>query len=182
MNIPRILERTLDHQLGKQKVIMLYGTRRVGKTTLIQHIAEKHKNDVLLLQGEDMEVAGILKQRTIANYQRLVRSKKIIIIDEAQAVPGIGQVLKLMIDNIKGITIIATGSSSFDLVAAAGEPLVGRQLVYQLYPIAQAELAEIEDLLTTVSHLEQRLIYGSYPELWHLPTIEEQESYLKSLV
>lgn len=129
-----------------------------------------------------MHVAGILQQRTIANYQRLVRGKKIVIIDEAQAVPTIGQILKLMIDNIKGITIIATGSSSFDLVAAAGEPLVGRQLVYHLYPIAQEELSGIEDLLTTTSNLEQRLIYGSYPELWHLHTIEEKEAYLKSLV
>ncbi len=182
MNIPRTLEKTLEGQLGKQKVIMLCGTRRVGKTTLIQKIAEKHKDDVLLLLGEDMQVVSILQQRTIANYQRLVRNKKIVIIDEAQAVPGIGQVLKLMIDNIKGMTIIATGSSSLDLVNAAGEPLVGRQLVYQLYPIAQVELSAMEDLLTTTTNLEQRLIYGSYPELWQLSTIEEKENYLKSLV
>jgi uncharacterized protein len=166
--------------LGKQKVILLYGTRRVGKTTLIHTIAEKHKKDVLLLQGEDMQVTEILQQRTIANYKRLIGNKKILIIDGAQAVPGIGQKLKLMIDNIKGITIIATGSSSFDLVAAAGEPLVGRQLVYHLFPIAQVELAE--DLLTATANLEQRLVYGSYPELWHLPTNEEKEAYLKSLV
>lgn len=182
MDISRILEKTIELQIGKQKVVLLYGTRRVGKTTLVRKIAEKYKKDVLLMQGEDMEVADILRQRTIANYQRLVRGKKIIIIDEAQAVPAIGQVLKLMIDNIKGITIIVTGSSSFDLVAAAGEPLVGRQLVYQLYPIAQAELAETEDLLRTTSDLEERLIYGSYPELWHLSTAAEKESYLKSLV
>lgn len=182
MEIPRLLESILNKQLGKQKVIMLYGSRRVGKTTLIQRIAEKHKDDVLLLQGEDMQVASLLQQRTIANYRRLVGNRKIIIIDEAQAVPGIGPILKLMIDNIKGITLIATGSSSFDLVAATGEPLVGRQLVYQLYPIAQAELTGTEDLLTTQSNLEQRLIYGSYPELWHLSADEEKEAYLKSLV
>lgn len=180
MDIPRILQATLEKQLGKQKVILLYGTRRVGKTTLIHSIAEKHKEDVLLLQGEDMQVSEILQQRTIANYKRLIGNKKILIIDEAQAVPGIGQKLKLMIDNIIGITIIATGSSSFDLVAAAGEPLVGRQLVYHLFPIAQVELAE--DLLTATANLEQRLIYGSYPELWHLTTNEEKEAYLKSLV
>ncbi len=87
-----------------------------------------------------------------------------------------------MIDNIKGITIIATGSSSFDLVGAAGEPLVERQLVSPLYPIAQAELSNIENPVTTRSNLEQRSIYGSYPELWQMETSEEMEIYLKSLV
>lgn len=182
MDIPRILENTLEQQLGKQKVILLYGTRRVGKTTLIKSIAQKHRDDVLVLQGEDMQVAELLQQRTVANYQRLIGNKKILIIDEAQAIPEIGQKLKLMIDNIEGITLIATGSSRFDLVAAAGEPLVGRQLVYKLFPIAQAELAPMEDLLTTASNLEQRLIYGSYPELWHLTGNDEKETYLRSLV
>src|SRR5882724_115955 len=123
MNIPRLLERKIESQLGKQKVIMLYGTRRTGKTTIIENIAAKNGNEVLLLQGEDMQVADILQQRTVANYSQLTKGKKIIIIDEAQAVPEIGKVLKLMIDNIKGITIIATGSSSFDLVYNTGEPL-----------------------------------------------------------
>lgn len=168
--------------MGKQKVVMLYGTRRVGKTTLIQNIADEREEDVLMLQGEDIQVAEMLQQRTIANYKRLIGKKKIVIIDEAQAVPQIGPALKLMIDNIKNITIIATGSSSFDLVSAAGEPLVGRQLIYYLYPIAQVELSVVEDFLTTAYNLSDRLIYGSYPELWHLRDPEEKESYLKSLV
>jgi predicted AAA+ superfamily ATPase len=180
--IPRLLEQRIEKQIGKQKVLLLYGTRRVGKTTLIEDIANKHKPDVLLLQGEDMQVAALLQQRTIANYARLLKGKKILIIDEAQAVPDIGAILKLMIDNIKGITIIATGSSNFDLISAAGEPLVGRQLVYQLYPIAQVELSLLESVVTTASNLEYRLIYGGYPELWHLDTDEEKEEYLRSLV
>ena len=163
-------------------MLLLYGTRRIGKTTIIENIAGKHGADVLLLQGEDMQVASMLGQRTIANYNRLTRGKKIIIIDEAQAIPEIGKVLKLMIDNIKGITLLVTGSSSFDLVNKTGEPLVGRNIVYQLYPIAQAELATTEDTVTTLGNLEQRLIYGSYPELWHLNDAGEQASYLKQLV
>jgi predicted AAA+ superfamily ATPase len=182
MEIPRILQAALNQQVGKQKVILLYGTRRVGKTTLIRQIAHKYKDRVLLLQGEDMQVAALLQQRTLVNYQRLLGDKKILIIDEAQAVPEIGHALKLMIDNIERLTILITGSSSFDLVSAAGEPLVGRQVVYRLYPIAQAELSGIENLVVTRSNLEQRLIYGSYPELWHLDTLEEQEAYLRSLV
>ena len=182
MDIPRLLEKKIESELGKQKVIMLYGTRRTGKTTIIEHIAARHGSDVLSLQGEDMQVASLLQIRTVANYTQLTKGKKIVIIDEAQAIPEIGKILKLMIDNIKGITIIATGSSSFDLVYHTGEPLVGRNIVHYLYPIAQAELAAIEDRLTAIRNLEQRLIYGGYPELWHLSDQLELENYLKQMV
>lgn len=182
MDIPRIAEELISKQIGKQKVILLYGTRRTGKSTVIENIAAKNEETTLLLQGEDMEVAALLQKRTIANYKRLSVGKKVIIIDEAQAIPEIGKILKLMIDAIKGITIIATGSSSFDLQNSAGEPLVGRNLIYQLYPIAQVELSGIQDHLVTVQQLEERLIYGSYPELWQLDGNEERENYLKQLI
>jgi len=182
IDIPRSLEQQIESQLGKQKVILLYGTRRTGKTTIIEHIAAKYADDTLLLQGEDMQIAELLQRRTIANYQQITKGKKIVIIDEAQAIPEIGKVLKLMIDSIKGITIIVTGSSSFDLVSHTGEPLVGRNIVYHLYPVAQSELSAIEDYLATLRNLEKRLIYGSYPELWHLDNQLEQENYLKQLV
>ena len=112
----------------------------------------------------------------------MTAGKKIVIIDEAQSIPEIGKILKLLIDGVKGITIIVTGSSSFDLVYATGEPLVGRNLVYQLYPIAQAELSAVEDYLTTAQNLEERLIYGSYPEMWHIDSFQEKENYLKQMV
>ncbi len=180
--IPRLLEQHIEKQLGKQKVILLYGTRRTGKSTIIESIAAHHSPDTLLLQGEDMQVASLLQERTVANYQQLLRGKKILIIDEAQAVPNIGKILKLMIDTIKGITIIVTGSSSFDLVNHIGEPLVGRNIIYHLFPVAQAELTSIEDRIGTLSNLEQRLIFGSYPELWQLGDNNKKENYLKQLV
>lgn len=182
MHIPRLVQEKIEGQIGKQKVILLYGTRRTGKTTIVENIHNKYGEDVLLLQGEDMQVANLLQERTVANYQRLTSDKKIIIIDEAQAVPEIGKILKLMIDNIKGITVIATGSSSFDLVYRTGEPLVGRSIVYYLYPVAQVELNKIEDRVSTLQNLDQRLIYGGYPELWHLNDTGEKEKYLKALV
>lgn len=180
--IPRLLEIQIEKQLGRQKVIILYGTRRTGKTTIIESIAAKHKSDTLLLQGEDMQIADLLQHRTVSNYQQLIRGKKILIIDEAQAVPEIGKILKLIIDSMKGITIIVTGSSSFDLVNTIGEPLVGRNIVHYLFPIAQAELAGTENRIDTLKNLEQRLIFGSYPELWHLNNNLEKENYLKQLV
>jgi predicted AAA+ superfamily ATPase len=182
MHIPRLIQQQMMTRLGTQKVLMLYGTRRTGKTTIIENIVSKYPEDTLLLQGEDMQVSELLQRRTLANYTQLTAGKKIIIIDEAQTIPEIGKILKLLIDGIKGITVIVTGSSSFDLVYAAGEPLVGRNLVYQLYPIAQAELSVVEDYLTTARNLEQRLVYGSYPELWHIDNLQEKENYLKQMV
>ena len=182
MNIPRIVQQQMMTKLGTQKVLMLYGTRRTGKTTIIENIVRKHPEDALLLQGEDMQVSELLQRRTIANYTQLTAGKKIIIIDEAQTIPEIGKILKLLIDGVKGITVIVTGSSSFDLVYATGEPLVGRNLIYLLYPIAQAELSAVEDFMTTTRNLEQRLIYGSYPELWHIDSFQEKENYLKQMV
>jgi hypothetical protein len=180
--IPRLLEQQIEKQLGQQKVILLYGTRRTGKTTIIESIAARHKADTLLLQGEDMQVANLLQQRTVSNYQQLIGNKKILIIDEAQAVPQIGKILKLMIDSIKGLTILVTGSSSFDLVNNTGEPLVGRNIVHYLFPIAQAELSRAEDRVSTLRNLELRLIYGGYPELWQMNDNHEKENYLKQLV
>ncbi len=182
MDITRTLQAQIEAKIGLQKVIMLYGTRRTGKTTIIEKIAKKFGNKVLMLQGEDMQVAALLQRRTVANFKKITAGKKIIIIDEAQAVPSIGKILKLLIDSIKGITVIATGSSSFDLVNKTGEPLVGRNLIYNLYPIAQSELSSNESYLTTVNNLDERLIYGSYPELWNLNNLQEKEVYLKQLV
>jgi predicted AAA+ superfamily ATPase len=182
MEIPRITETQILKKIARQKVILLYGTRRTGKSTIIENIAAKNEKTTLLLQGEDIQVSTLLQKRTTASYKRLTKGKKLIIIDEAQSVPEIGKILKLMVDTIKGITIIATGSSSFDLQNSTGEPLVGRNLTYQLYPVAQVELSAIQDHLTTVNDLGERLIYGSYPELWQLENNDERENYLKQLI
>ena len=182
MNIPRFIQEQIEAKIGLQKVIMLYGTRRTGKTTIIENIVLKYGEEALLLQGEDMQVSEQLQKRTVANYKQLTAGKKLIVIDEAQAIPEIGKILKLLIDSVKDITVIATGSSSFDLVDSTGEPLVGRNLVYYLYPIAQAELSVTEDYLSTIRNLDERLVYGSYPELWHLKSSLEREHYLKQLV
>lgn len=182
MEINRFVERKISAQLGKQKVLMLYGSRRTGKTTIIENIFNQHEGECLFLLGEDMLVSEYLQKRTVDNYKQLIGEKKIIIIDEAQAIPNIGKILKLMIDSIKGITIIATGSSSLDLVNEAGEPLVGRQLEYQLFPLAQCEYSKFENRLESLGQLENRMIYGGYPELIHLGTLAEKEEYLKSLI
>jgi predicted AAA+ superfamily ATPase len=180
--VKRIIEGQLENLLGKNKVLLVLGTRRVGKTFLINAIHTNYKNPVVILNGEDFDVQELLKKRTAANYKRIIGSAKLLILDEAQVIPEIGKILKFMIDSLPGLTILATGSSSFDLLNKAGEPLTGRQIQFNLYPLSQLELKETETYLETVQNLEERLIYGSYPELFQLKTYTEKSVYLQQLI
>lgn len=167
---------------SRQKVSLLVGARRVGKTELLLKIKEHFSTDCIWLNGEDEDTELILKERTVANYARLLMGKKLLIIDEAQYIPDIGRKVKLMIDEIKPLHIIITGSSSFDLQQTAGEPLVGRTLTNIMYPVAQMELAVTENILQTKQNLADRLIFGSYPEILSISSIVEKQHYLKELV
>ena len=175
----RFIEEKIETLLHSNKVLLVLGTRRVGKTFLINRIREKYQGKVLLLNAEDFEVQEVFKKRSIANYQRLIGDATLLILDEAQAIENSGAALKLMIDSQPHLTILATGSSSLDLVNSKGEPLTGRQVPFQLFPIAQLEIKE--DWLTTKSNLDERLIFGSYPEVFHLPTAEKKADYLTDL-
>ncbi|MGY3054518.1 putative AAA+ superfamily ATPase [Pedobacter sp. UYEF25] len=180
--IPRYLSAVINSKVGKNKVILLFGTRRVGKTWFIENIIGEIAVEHLFLNGEDQDVQALLATRTAANYNRVLGNTKLLIIDEAQVIPEIGKILKLLIDSFKDLTIIASGSSAFDLSNQTGEPLTGRSLTYYLYPIAQVELNGIENGLQTTQNLEDRLIFGSYPELFQLTTITEKAQYLTELV
>ena len=183
MNIvKRAIESHLEQLLGKNKVLLVMGTRRVGKTFLINAIQQNYSNPIVTLNGEDFDVQELLKKRTVANYKRIVGSARLLVLDEAQVIPEIGKILKLMIDSIPHLTILATGSSSFDLLNKAGEPLTGRQIQFNLYPLAQLELKDTETYVETVHNLEERLVYGSYPELLQLNTYSEKSAYLLQLV
>ena len=180
--IQRQLEALVTRQLGKNKVILILGTRRVGKTVLAETIKSNYQGPVLVLNAEDFDVQEMLKNRSVANYKRIIGSATLLIIDEAQVLSEIGPILKLMIDNIPELTIIATGSSSFDLANKTGDPLTGRLMQFHLYPLSQAEIAAQENALETVQNLEERLIFGSYPELFQLSGIQEKSTYLLQLV
>jgi hypothetical protein len=163
--------------------LILYGARRVGKTALIKDLLKEFpKKDYLLLNGEDSDTSRLLENQSVANYKRLLSGKSFLIIDEAQQINNIGQKLKLMVDEIPGLRILATGSSLFDLSNKLGEPLVGRKYTMHLFPLAQLELQSDEDLLQTNANLEERLIYGGYPELWQLSSQKEKQKYLQELV
>ena len=180
--VPRLLQAALEANIGKNKVLLVMGTRRVGKTFLLKTIEKKLDRQIIKLNGEDLDAQEILQNLREANYRRIIGDANLVFIDEAQAIPEIGKVLKLMIDSFSELTIIATGSSSFDLLNKAGEPLTGRKISFHLYPLAQAELSKIESPLETQQYLEERLILGSYPELLQLNTFKEKSEYLLDLI
>jgi len=165
------------------KVIILLGARRVGKTFLLNQLMEHYiKEPVLKINGEDYASIEIFKTRTVENYKRLLGKNKILIIDEAQKIPDIGLSLKLMVDTIEGIKIVATGSSVFDLHSKLGEPLTGRKFTFYLYPLALSECAQFENMTEIKSKLDERLIYGNYPELLQYSGNDEKKDYLNELV
>lgn len=182
MEIRRHIYDAVKRHIGAQKVVLIYGTRRTGKTTLVKAIQSELSERSIWFNGEDLDVQAVFAQRTVANYKAMLGSNEVVIIDEAQAIPNIGAALKLMIDELPAITIIATGSSSFDLSNQTGEPLVGRSYVYRLYPLSQQELSAYEVAVETRGLLPQRLIYGSYPEVVRITELNDKKDYLKSLI
>jgi len=180
VEIIRIQENELLKSLKPQKVTLLLGARRVGKSMLIERLLKNYKRSFLFLNGEDEDTHQLLAQRTVSNYTRVLNGSDLLVIDEAQGIPDIGKKLKLMVDSIKGLKILVTGSSSFDILNISGEPLTGRSITVYLYPIWQGELKE--NGLQVKQHLDDRLVFGSYPELWHLKTAEEKRRYLSDLV
>jgi predicted AAA+ superfamily ATPase len=180
--INRVVENSMYAKLSSNKVLLLLGARRTGKTCLLEQLVKKVKTPYLLLNGEDFKTTAWLQNKSLKEYKSFIGRHKLLLIDEAQHVENIGAILKLLIDGIKDLTIIATGSSAFDLTQQLGEPLTGRSLTYHLFPIAQYELRKHENALETAANLEHRLIYGAYPELFQYESLEEQQQYLSELV
>lgn len=180
--LERKIEENFEQYLKPNKVLVLLGARRVGKTELLKNQLEKLDEPNLFLNGEDATVRTVLSNRSIENYKRLLGDKKLLVIDEAQTIPEIGLILKLMIDEIKGLKIIATGSSVFDLENELGEPLTGRDITVRLFPLSQMEFSKHENLIETMDKLEERLIVGSYPELQQYPSWDEKVQYINQLV
>ena len=165
------------------KVLILLGARRVGKTELIKnYLKDIPSESYLQLNGEDINDANLLQERSVTNYKRLLANIELLVIDEAQTIPEIGLILKLIVDSIDGIKIIATGSSIFDLNNTLGEPLVGRKNTIYLFPLAQLEFSAQENYKQTLENLEERLLFGSYPELIQYSEWEEKKEYLYEII
>lgn len=164
------------------KVAVLYGARRTGKTTLLHEFLKTEQAPYLLVSGEDIAVQGYLSSQSVEKLTDFIGRNRLLVVDEAQKVPQIGLNLKLIVDHIPGVRIIATGSSSFDLARSIGEPLTGRKITLKLFPLAQMEIGQTEQRHQTDANLESRLIYGSYPEVVLTPDNRGREQYLKEIV
>ena len=174
--------RIIDYLETPQKAALVLGARRVGKTVLLKQILKKYGNTALFLNGEDYDTQALLEERSAASYRRLLEGKDILAVDEAQGIPDIGRKIKLILDEVEGIHVIASGSSSFDLQNKAGEPLVGRSSVFFLTPFSHSEIAACQDALEIRQNLENRLIYGSYPEVVLMESNQKKEEYLRDIV
>ncbi len=180
--IPRKISSHIIERLESGRVIVLYGPRRVGKTTLLNKFLEEYRGKCKMYNGEDLETRKIFNSQSIAQYKSLLKGLDLLVIDEAQKIDNVGLNLKLIVDHVKDLKVIASGSSSFDLARKVGEPLTGRKWVYTLFPMAQSELAGLEDFIETRSLLEERLIYGSYPEVVMSQDYDRKRDTLKEIV
>lgn len=180
MYIHQHLLDTLDQQKTPNKVTIIYGPRRIGKTTLLKKYLESQKN-YLFVSGEDVDVQNYLSSQSIDKLKSFIGTHTLLVIDEAQVIPNIGLNLKLLIDHCPQVRIIATGSSAFHLANHVGEPLAGRSITLRMYPLAQMEISTIETPAQTRAHLESRLIYGSYPEVVLNNANQQKQLYLREL-
>ncbi len=172
----------LENLIEKNKVLVIYGPRRVGKTTLLNRFLKTTKLKYKLDSGDNIKTQDILSSQDFSRIIEYASGYDLIAIDEAQQIPNIGMGLKILVDQIPGIQIIATGSSSFDLSQQIGEPLTGRKRTITLYPIAQQELNFRLNKYELKEQLKDYLVFGTYPEIIMAETKEEKIRLLNEIV
>ena len=168
--IPRFIESQLLEDMFQGKAIILTGPRQVGKTTLLDIIKSKSQVNSLWLNCDEPDIRMQLENANSTQLSALAGDASLIFIDEAQRVKNIGITLKLMVDNLKNVQIVATGSSALELANEISEPLTGRKWEYRLFPMSALEMVRHHGRLEESRLLEQRLIFGSYPDIINHPT------------
>lgn len=174
----------LEKYLKPNKVLVILGSRQVGKTTLLKDYLNTIKGKIKykLDFGDDIKIQELLSSQDFSKIKEYSQGYDLIAIDEAQKIKKIGETLKIMVDQIPGIKVIATGSSSFELSGQIGEPLTGRKTTLILYPISQIELKNLYNNYELKKRMEEYLIYGSYPEVVVNNSIEEKKRILNEIV
>jgi uncharacterized protein len=172
--IKRTIESKIRQQMFGGKAIVIIGPRQSGKTTLLRKIFEDYANEAAFYNCDETVLRQLFSNQNSAVLRSVIGKNKLIFLDEAQRVENIGLSLKIIVDSIPGVQVLASGSSAFELSDKLSEPLTGRKWEHQLYPLSFEELARNKDVATEIAKLKLRLIYGSYPEVLTKPGLETQ--------
>jgi predicted AAA+ superfamily ATPase len=170
--VTRSLEARIKEAMFRGKAVIILGPRQSGKTTLLKRILEDYGENGEYYNCDETEIRRLFSNQSAAILRSLIGSKRLILLDEAQRVENIGLTIKIIVDSIPGVQIVASGSSAFELTDHLSEPLTGRKREFQLLPFAFEELARHTTVPTEISHLNLRLLYGSYPEVATSPGTE----------
>ena len=175
---PRFLHESVFKRMNSGKAIVVMGPRQIGKTTMIESILES--KDYLLLNCDDPKTKAILTEPNTQQIRSIIGKHKYVFIDEAQRIPGIGLTMKIITDRFKDIQLFVSGSSSFDLSKSINEPLTGRKWEYLLFPVSWEEYEQHHGYLYAEQSLENRLLYGFYPDV--LNHVGDEVNVLRNLV
>jgi len=173
--------KNLEEEFRENRVLIIYGPRRTGKTTLLTRYLKQCGKKYRLETGENVRVREILSSMDISVLKEFAEEYEIVAIDEAQLIPEIGNALKLLVDQIPDTKFIATGSSSFELSQKLGEPLTGRKRTLLLYPLSQKELKINFTKSELKEKLEEFLLFGTYPEVLTAKTKTEKIEIIREL-
>ena len=180
--LKRLLERAIKQSLLEhQKVVILFGARQVGKTTLSNNILTDFAGNKITVNGDELKYIDLFSSRDFMKLNLLLQGSDLLFVDEAQRIPDIGINLKIITDNMPGLKILVTGSSSFELANKIKEPLTGRSASYLLYPFSLQELNQQFSVFEIQQRLEEFMIYGLYPEIVNYNNIRDKEKYLLEL-
>lgn len=176
--IERQQQQSIEKLLGSRKAIIILGARQVGKSTLLNQLFDQREG-VMWLNGDDWDVRQLLADMTSTRIKALIGASHWVVIDEAQRIPDIGLRLKLITDQVPGVQVVATGSSSFQLASQVNEPLTGRKREFHIFPLTYQEMTAHTNLLEEHRMIPHRMVYGYYPEVVTSPG--EEQTVLREL-
>ena len=171
----------LENHVQTGKALLIYGPRRVGKTTLLQNFLKNTKLKYKLDSGDNIRTQQILSSQDFEQILAYVEGYELLAIDEAQNIPNVGMGIKIIVDQRPDMRVILTGSSSFELAGQVGEPLTGRKQTLTLYPLAQTELLSTYNKFELKENIEDFLIYGSYPEVLQATTKKQKVDVISEI-
>ena len=175
--IKRAIQNKIEEKLFKGRIIIIYGSRRVGKTTLAKQIQKKYLDESIYLNCDEPDIKEAFTNVTSTEVKNFIGNKRLVFLDEAQRIENIGLSLKIAVDNFPNVQIVATGSSSFELSNRINEPLTGRKHEFHLYPFSINELQQIYSWPEVLRILETRMLFGMYPEI-----IQASQDEVKALL